>query len=298
MLKTFDQIKDRVKSANQKKRVMVWDADDAGWLKVLNKYHSDGLAEVTLLGDEDKIRKAAADAGVEINNFDLTNTSSIEDTVGHIKSAIADRAIDILVRGTVGIKDSFKALFARDVGFRVGKTVVSAVSCHYVKDIDRMLTVSDPVVIPAPSLTQKIAVVGNAVSFANHLEDEMPKVALLAAVEAVYPVMPHTLEAAAIAKMNDRGQIRGCLIDGPLSMDCAVIQAAAKSKGVKGEVGGNANVLVAPNIETSYGMYKAFSRFVKAPTGIVVVGGILPLCMASRSDSEETKENSLLLAML
>ncbi|MBD3219216.1 MAG: hypothetical protein GF310_13150, partial [candidate division Zixibacteria bacterium] len=269
-----------------------------GWLKVLNKYHSEGLAAVTLLGDESKISKAADDAEVDINNFNIKNTSSIEDAIGHIKTAIADRAIDILVRGTVGIKDSLKALFVKDVGFRVRKSVVSAVSCHYVKDIDRMLTVSDPVVIPAPSLTQKIAVVGNAVSFANHLEDDMPKVALLAAVEAVYPVMPHTLEAAAIAKMNDRGQIRGCLVDGPLSMDCAVIQSAAKSKGVKGEVGGNANVLVAPNIETAYGMYKAFSRFVGAPTGIVVVGGILPLVMASRSDSEETKENSLLLAML
>ncbi|MBD3217242.1 MAG: hypothetical protein GF310_03120, partial [candidate division Zixibacteria bacterium] len=144
MLKTFDQIKDRVKSANQKKRVMVWDADDAGWLKVLNKYHSEGLAAVTLLGDESKISKAADDAEVDINNFDIKNTSSIEDAIGHIKTAIADRAIDILVRGTVGIKDSLKALFAKDVGFRVRKSVVSAVSCHYVKDIDRMLTVSDP----------------------------------------------------------------------------------------------------------------------------------------------------------
>jgi phosphate butyryltransferase len=297
MLNRFEEIEDRVKSANEKKRVIIWDADDSGWLKVLKKYDDEGLAEVTLLGDESKIRKSADDAGVDISNFELRKTSSIEDTIAHIKQALADKQIDILVRGTVGIKDSLKALFAKDVGFRVGRTVVSAVSCHYVEDIKRMLIVTDPVIIPAPDLMRKIAMIGNAVSFANHLGDEMPKVALLAAVEAVYPVMPHTIEAAAIAKMNDRGQIKGCLVEGPLSMDCAVIESAAKSKGVKGEVGGKANILVAPNIETAYGMYKAFSRFVGAPTGIVIVGGIIPICMASRSDSEETKENSLLLAM-
>ncbi|HER00602.1 MAG TPA: hypothetical protein ENO22_14795 [candidate division Zixibacteria bacterium] len=297
MLNRFDQIKNRVKSANRRKRVMIWDADDSGWLRVLRKYQDDGLAEVTLLGNKNKIMKSAGDAGVELDDFELRNTSSIEDSIAHIKEALADKRLDILVRGTVGIKDSLKALFARDTGFRVGKTVVSALSCHYVEDIERMLIVTDPVVIPAPDLVRKIAIIGNAVSFAGHLEDEQPKVALLAAVEAVYPVMPHTLEAAAIAKMNDRGQIKGCLVDGPLSMDCAVIESAARSKGVKGDVGGKANILVAPNIETAYGMYKAFSLFVGAPTGIVVVGGIIPVCMASRSDSEETKENSLLLAM-
>ncbi len=298
MLNTFDQIKQKVKSKAPKKRVILWGADNPGWLEVLAKYQNDGFVETTLIGDEDKINRAASEAKIELKDFNIVKADSIASSIDAIKSELADNQLDILIRGTFGIEDSLRALFAKDVGFRKGKAVVSAVSCHYVKDIERMLIVTDPVVIPVPDLTRKISLVNNAVAFAKNLEDEMPKVALLSAVETVYPVMQHTIEAAAIAKMNDRGQIKGCLVDGPLSMDCAVIESAAKSKGVKGEVGGHANVLVAPNIETAYGMYKAFSRFVGAPTGIIVVGGGIPVCMASRSDSVQTKENSLLLALL
>lgn len=298
MLNTFEQIKQSVKSKAPKKRVILWGADDPGWLEVLAKYQKDGFVEATLIGDDDKIKKAASANQVDLNEFNIVKADSIASSIDVIKSELSDSNLDILIRGSFGIEDSLRALFVKDVGFRKGKAVVSAVSCHYVKDIDRMLIVTDPVVIPVPDLTKKILLVNNAAAFAKHLEDEMPKVALLTAVETVYPVMRHTIEAAAIAKMNDRGQIKGCLVDGPLSMDCAVIESAAKSKGVKGEVGGHANVLVAPNIETAYGMYKAFSRFVGTPTGIIVVGGKTPVCIASRSDSVETKENSLLLALL
>jgi phosphate butyryltransferase len=298
MLNTFDQIKDRIKSTAPKKKAILWGADDPGWLEVLAKYQDDGFIEATLIGDEDKVKNAASASQVNLGKFNLVKAESVAGSIDVIKTELAGNRLDILIRGTYGIEDSLRALFAKDVGFRKGKAVVSAVSCHYVEDIDRMLIVTDPVVIPVPDLTKKIALVNNAAAFARNLEDDMPKVALLTAVEAVYPVMQHTIEAAAIAKMSDRGQIKGCLVDGPLSMDCAVIESAAKSKGVKGEVGGNANVLVAPNIETAYGMYKAFSRFVEAPTGIVVVGGKIPVCLASRTDSTRTKENSLLLALL
>lgn len=298
MLNTFDQIKQSVISKAPKKKAILWGADEPGWLEVLAKYQKDGFVEVTLIGNEDKITKAASRAKVELNEFNIVKGDSIADSIDVIKSELADNELDILIRGTFGIEDSLRALFAKDVGFRKGKSIVSAVSCHYVENINRMLIVTDPVVVPVPDLIKKIALVRNAATFARHLEDDMPKVAMLTAVETVYPVMQHTIEAAAIAKMNDRGQIKGCLVDGPLSMDCAVIESAAKSKGVKGEVGGHANVLVAPTIETAYGMYKAFSRFVGTPTGIVVVGGKIPICMASRSDSSRTKENSLLLALL
>jgi phosphate butyryltransferase len=298
MLNTFEQIKDKVKAAGSKKKVLVWNADDAGWLKVLAKYQADGLADVTLIGDEAKIKALASENSIDIAPFALHNSSSIDEGLAIIKRKLAENGIDILIRGNIGIKDSLKALLSKEVGFRNAKAIVSAVSYHYVKDIDRMLIVSDPVVNPVPDLNRKIAIVNNAVKYARRLGDELPKAAMLAAVEVVYPVMPHTVEGAAIAKMSDRGQIKGCLVDGPLSMDVAVIESAAKAKGVTGEVAGHANVLIAPNIETAYGIYKAFSKFVNAPSGCLVIGGRIPYCMASRADSEETKEHSLLMAMI
>lgn len=298
MLKNFDQIQDRVKSENRKKRVLLWGADDPHWLRILADMVAHDQIEATILGHKSLTDRAFIKAEVPADRLVFHEANEINEALPFISQALKEDKIDILVRGTVWIKDSLSTLFNRDTGFRAKKQVVSAVSCHYVNDIDRLLMVSDPVVNPAPDLTRKIAIVNNAVALAHKLGGNNPKVALLAAVETVYPVMQHTIEAAAIAKMNDRKQIKGCLVDGPLSMDCAVIEKAAKAKGVTGEVGGKANVLIAPNIETAFGMNKAFTRFVGAPSGCVVIGGKVPIAMASRADSLETKLNSLYLAMI
>ncbi|MBD3382451.1 MAG: hypothetical protein GF404_09670 [candidate division Zixibacteria bacterium] len=298
MLNNFDQIQDRVKSEGKKKRVLLWGADDPHWLRILTDLVANDQIEATVLGHKPLTDEAFKKAEVPADRLVFHEANEINEAIPYIQQALREDKIDIIVRGTVWIKDSLSALFNRDTGFRKKKQVISAVSCHYVKDIDRLLIVTDPVVNPVPDLTRKIAIVNNAVAFAHKLEDDNPKVALLAAVETVYPVMQHTIEAAAVAKMNDRNQIKGCLVDGPLSMDCAVIERAARAKGVTGEVGGNANILVAPNIETAYGMNKAFTRFVGAPSGCVVIGGKVPLAMASRADSYETKLNSIYLAML
>jgi len=298
MLNTFKQIKEKIKASGIKKKVMLWHATDQRWLKVLDKLYSEGLIEAVLVADENRVKALARVNEIDLSKYETHYCDSRDCDTQILKTHLADDSIDILIRGNIGIKDSLKAMLYKDVGFRIGKSIISGVSCHYVKDIDRLLILADPVVNPNPDLNRKIAILNNAVALAHKLEDGLPKVAMLAAVEVVYPVMQHTLEGAAIAKMSDRGQVKGCLVDGPLSMDVAVIQSAAKAKGVKGEVAGNANVLIAPNIETAYGMNKAFAKFVGAPTGTTVVGGKVPYCITSRSDSMETKENSLLLSML
>ena len=299
MLNTFEVFKNEIQKKAACRKVLLWNADDAGWLRILTQYHSQGLVDCTLLGDRSAVELAAQEASLNLGSHKIVSSGSLEESIAYIKKCLEEKSIDILIRGNVGIRDSLRALLKTEVGFKPNKkAVVSGLSCHYVSDIERLLIVSDPIVNPAPDLNRKIAIVNNAVAFAHKLGGGDPRVALLAAVEAVYPVMQHTLEGAAIAKMNDRGQIKGCLVDGPLSMDCAVIESAAKSKGVKGEVGGFANVLIAPNIETGYGMNKAFAKFVGAPTASLVVGGRIPYVVTSRWDSDNTKENSLLLAML
>jgi phosphate butyryltransferase len=265
-------------------------------LHALEKSRRAGLIAPTLAGSSQTMRDLASTHGIDLSGFEMREAD--HDPAGAAIDALKAQSVDLIVRGNVGVRELLSALFQRDSGFRIGKSFVSGISLHYVAQLGRLLFVTDPVVVPAPSLTDKIAMIENAVRFARKLGFDRPKVAVTAAVEVVYPVMQHTVEAAAISKMNQRGQIRDCIVEGPLSMDTAVIESAAKEKGVTGEVAGHADILVQPTIETSYGMLKAFALYVGAPSGCVVVGGKVPICMTSRSDNSETHHNSILMSIV
>ncbi len=296
-VKDFHEIEEFVKKkVSSPLKVMVVGNCFARWMTALKKAKEEGLAKPILVGNEAAIRENADIHHIDISDFEIRGVSG--GVVTPAIEALQNDEIDILVRGDFGILDLLTALFRREASFRIGRKTVTAISGHFVGALGRMLFVTDPIVIPAPDLKDKIALVENAVEYTRKLGFNKPRVALTAAVELIYPVMQHTIEGAVISKMNDRNQIKDCLIDGPLSMDCAVIESTAKEKGVTGWVAGRADVLVQPNIETSYGMYRAFALYVKAPSGVIVVGGKVPVCVTSRADSVETNYNSLLMAMV
>jgi phosphate butyryltransferase len=266
------------------------------WIHALKRALDAGLVRPLLIGNQVLIRESAEVHGLDVSGFDFVHViGGATDTA--IETLKTD-SVDLFIRGDVGILDMLSALFRRESGFRVGRNIVSGISAHFVGALGRLLLLSDPVVIPAPDLRMKISIIRNAVEYSFRLGFVRPGVALTAAVEVIYPAMQHTVEAAVIAKMSDRRQIKGCVIDGPLSMDTAVIESAAEAKGVTGPVAGKADILVQPTIETSYGMYKAFVHYVKAPSGCIVTGGKVPVCVTSRADSVETNYNSLLMALV
>ncbi len=296
MVKDFNDLESLVHSKVDKpRRVMVIGNCFYTWMFALKKAMDAGLISPVLIGNEKAIRENADIHSVDLSGFEINNT--VGDVVHPAVEALKSDQVDVLIRGDVGTLDMFSALFVRESGFRIGKNLVSGISAHFVGKLGRLIFVTDPIVVPVPDLKTKIGLVENAAAYTAKLGFQKPNIALTAAVEVIYPVMQHTVEAAVIAKMSDRKQIKDCLVDGPLSMDCAVIQSAAKDKGVTGWVAGRADILVQPNIETSYGMYKAFVFFVKAPSGSVVVGGKVPVCATSRVDSIETNYNSLLMAL-
>jgi len=297
MVKDFSDIEALAKSrCSQPRRVVVIGNCFSKWMRALKSAADQGLVKPLLIGNRASIRENAEIHEIDISGFEIQHVigGAAEEAIEALKAG----SVDVLVRGDVGILDMLSALFRRESDFRVGRSVVSGISAHFVGSLGRLLFVTDPVVIPVPDLKMKIAMVQNAVKYLHNLIIAKPNVALTAAVEVIYPAMQHTLEAAVIAKMNDRGQIKGCVVDGPLSMDTAVIESAARDKGVTGSVAGNADVLVQPTIETSYGVYKAFVRFVKAPSGCIVIGGKVPICVTSRSDSVETNYHSLMMALV
>ena len=141
--------------------------------------------------------------------------------------------------------------------------------------------------------------VNNLIAVGNRIGIDTPRVAVLAAVEVVYPQMPATIDGAVLGKMSERNQIKGGFVDGPLSFDCAVDPVAAESKGItNSEVAGRANAMLAPNIDTAHGVYKAMALYGNARVGGVIYGGRVPVALAARSDSAENILNSIALAVL
>jgi len=295
-VKDFSGLQEMVKSrVESPRRVMVVGNCYSRWMRALRKAADLELVKPILVGNEARINETAELHNIDISDFEIVTAKSV--AVAPAVDALQSDSVDILVRGDYGILDMLTALFRKDAGFRLKRKMISGISAHFVGSLGRMLFVTDPIVIPEPDLKAKIAMLENAVGYTKKLGFRKPNVALTAAVEVIYPVMKHTVEAAVISKMNDRNQIKGCLVDGPLSMDCAVIESAAKDKGVTGWVAGRADILVQPTIETSYGMYRAFAVYVNAPTGSIVVGGKVPVVITSRADSVDTNFNSLLMAL-
>ena len=266
-------------------------------LRALDKAIKIRLVKPVLIGDEKAIAVASREAGVDTLGWELVRSTDPDHSAYTALELIRDKKVGGVCKGVFGVKDFLSLLFERKLGFRAGHNLVSGVFACKLENLDRMLLVADPVVCPQPELMDLVAILNNTVGFAHKLDNKTPKVALLAAVEVIYPQMPVTIEEAVIAKMADKGQIKGCLVDGPLSMDVAVSESAAKEKGATGQVAGHADILISPNLATSYGVYKAFAMYTKCEYGLVLVGGQVPAVVSSSNDSELVKYNSLLLAI-
>ena len=247
-----------------------------------------GLIEPVLVGPADKIRRVAAEAGLDLAGVAI-------DAVPHSHAAAA-RAVELVRRGEVAaiMKGSLHTdellaeVVQRETGLRTARRI-SHVFVMQVPGLDRLLLVTDGAVNIAPSLEDKVDIVQNAIDLAVALGIERPRVAILSAVETVTSKLHSTLDAAALCKMADRGQITGGIIDGPLAFDNAVSAEAAKTKGIKSPVAGRADILVAPDLESGNILAKQLEYFSAATAGGVVLGARVPIILSSRSDSLESR---------
>jgi len=203
----------------------------------------------------------------------------------------------IAMKGKIETANFLRAALDKQYGIRSGR-LLSHVGVFQIPGFDRLIFVSDAGVVVAPDMTMKVELVRNAIFVAQTLGVELPKVAILAATEMVHPKIPTTMDAANLAKMADRGQIRGGIIDGPLALDNAISPESAAAKGIKSEVAGRADILITPDIEAGNLLAKAITYFAHGRMAGIVVGGRAPLVVASRSDPHETKLVSMALGVL
>ncbi|MDE3839523.1 phosphate butyryltransferase [Bacillus methanolicus] len=290
-------IEKATQSENQ--TVAVAAAEDEEVIEAVSMALKQNLADFLLFGDKEKILKIMNEkySGMEKNeNLKIIHTNTNELAAEHAVKAVKLNEANVLMKGNIPTAAILKAVLNKEFGLRTGN-VLSHVAVFEVPGFERYTIVTDAAMNIAPDLEQKAQIINNAVNVAKGIGIEMPKVAPLAAVEMVNPSMQATLDAALLTQMNRRGQISGCIIDGPLALDNAVSKYAAEHKGIGGDVAGQADILLVPTIEVGNVLYKSLMYFANAKVGAIIVGAKAPIVLTSRADSAESKLYSLALAL-
>lgn len=295
-IRTLTALLDYAKQVGPMK-ISVVCAEDKEVMEAVETARKEGVATACLVGGADAIKKVADSLCVDLANYDVIDEKGGEAAVAlRASELVSSGQADILMKGMVTTANFLRGVLNKEKGLRTGATL-SHVYIHQIDGYDRIFFISDPAFNTYPDIKTKVDITNNVVKLANSFGVETPKVAALAAVEVVNPDMPPTIDAAILTQMNRRGQIKGCLIDGPLALDNAVSPESARHKGIKSEVAGYADILLVPNIDAGNMLAKAVVYFSKNKTAGIVLGAKAPVILTSRADSSETKLLSIASAV-
>ncbi len=277
------------------RRLVLAAAQDLNSLSSVIKAARDGFIEPILVGDKEAIQNIANTGNIDISGVRMIHEPDTELAVGIAVKMVRSNQADILMKGKVGTSSLLKAVLNKEWGLRTG-SLLSHIAIFEVEAYHKLIAVTDVAMNIAPNLQDKIAIVNNSVACLNKLGVDMPKVAVLGAVEMVSENMQATLDAALLSKMNQRDQIKHCIIDGPLAFDNAISLESANHKGIRSEVAGDTDLLLMPDIEVGNVLYKSLVFFAHAKVAAVILGASAPIVLTSRSDSDQAKYDSILLA--
>lgn len=256
-----------------------------------------GLIIPILIGPAGRIRQAADEAGVDITNLQLIDIADPAEAAARAVGIARAGEAKLLMKGDLHTADLMHAVVMPDIGLRTAKRI-SHVYLMDVPDYPRPLLITDAAINIAPDLMTKAAIVQNAIDLAHIIGISLPRVAILAAVEVINHQMPSTLDAAALCKMADRGQITGGRLDGPLAFDNAINMAAAAEKGIVSPVAGQADILLVPDLEAGNMLAKQLTFMAGADAAGLVMGASVPIILTSRADSAATRLASCALGVL
>lgn len=295
MITNFDELISKVKECS-KKTLAVAVAQDDAVLEAVQAAKEQGIADAILVGDEEKIREIAATLNMDLSDYQIINEPDNWQAALTAVKLAHDGVADMYMKGLMDTKSFLKSILDKEVGLRTGRPL-SHVAVFEVEGIKQLLFLTDVAFMTYPTLEDKVHIIENTVEVAHACGLECPKVAPLAAVEVVNPKMPATVEAAELTKMNEEGKITGCIVDGPLSMDIAIDPEAAAHKGASNrKIAGDADILLFPDIHAGNLVYKTLVHTAKVENGCILTGTKVPAILTSRSDSFQTKVNSIALA--
>lgn len=250
-----------------------------------------------LVGPKDEIARTAKSAGLSLANLEIVDVSDSHASARRAVELVREGRAEVLMKGSLHTDELMSAIVSREGGLRTGRRISHA----FVMDVPtyhKVLIVTDGAINIAPTLEDKVDICQNAIDLAISLGCEKPKVAILAAVETVNSKMSATLDAAALCKMSERGQIKGGVLDGPLAFDNAISVDAANTKGIQSAVAGDPDILLAPDLEAGNILAKQLSFLANADSAGMVLGARVPVILTSRADSVRSRIASCAVAML
>jgi len=296
MLKTFKEVLEKAKDYGPKKMsVAAAQAEDV--LRAVEAARLEGLTDSILVGDKKEIIRIAKEIGIDPSNYEIIDKPDKTETAKYAVELIRNKKASILMKGIMGTARLLKAVLDKEIGLRTDR-LLSHVYTLEIKNYDRLLTMTDGAMNISPDLNQKAQIIQNAIHFAQSLGVEKPKVAVLGALELVNPNMPATIDAACLAKMSERGQIVGGIVDGPLAFDNAISKESALHKGIESPVSGEVDIVLVPNIESGNIFAKGLVYLAKAIPAGLLLGAKAPVVLTSRADSAQSKLYSIALGVL
>ncbi len=285
--------------ARGKKRLAVAYGQDTHTIEAVYNAWKEGLVEATLYGDKATIEEACAELGIDSAVFNIVHEPSDVTCVKLAVQAVVNGQADVLMKGLVSTDKYMRGILNKEAGLFPPKGVLSQVAVIEMPGRDKLLSVSDVAVIPAPDFKQKQKLIGYLAQTAKILGVDTPKIACISASEQVLPSVISSTEGAILAKMGDRGQLGKVIVDGPLSLDVALYKEVAEHKKVTGSsVAGDPDCLLFPNIESANVFFKAATHIGGSELAAMVMGTKVPCVLTSRGDSALTKKYSIALACL
>ncbi|MBV8629463.1 MAG: phosphate acetyltransferase [Silvibacterium sp.] len=256
-----------------------------------------GLISPILVGPRARIEVIAESAGLDISGLEIVDTPHSVASAAKAVELLREARAELLMKGSLHTDELMAAVVSREGGLRTGRRI-SHVFVMDVPTYHKVLMITDGAINIAPTLEDKVDICQNAIDLAISLSIKHPKVAILAAVETVNSKMPATIDAAALCKMAERGQITGGILDGPLAFDNAISKDAAERKGIHSEVAGDPDILLAPDLEAGNILAKQLSFLTNADSAGIVLGARVPIILTSRADSVRSRIASCAVAAL
>lgn len=295
IFKNFNQLIEKVQNDKSQKRVAVVAAQDEHTLEAVLKAKKDNIVEPILIGDKIKIQKILAELKTNLEDSSIINVEDDAEAAMKAVELIHENKADFIMKGKIQTADLLKAVVNKEKGLRTGN-VISHIAMYEVPTYHKLLAITDGGMMMYPNLTEKKQIIENAVSTFVAMGYETPKVAVLSAVETINPKMPETVDADMLKQMNQRGEIKDCIVEGPISYDLTMCKESADIKGYSSPVTGDVDILIVPNITTGNILGKSLSYSANAKMAGFIVGAKVPIVLTSRGSTAEEKYLSLVLS--
>lgn len=289
---------EKVKASGRKQKIAVAWAQDTNTIGAVSKAVSEGFAEAIMIGVPDEITRLCRENNINRNRFTIIKSDNELNASREAVNLANSGNADIIMKGLVGTDKFLKAVMDKETGLMLSNAVLSYVAALEIPAYHKLLFITDPAVIPFPDLDQKVAMAEYAIEMVSHFGIKKPKIALIGASEKMSHHFRNSVDYSVMCKMADRGQIKNCIMDGPLDLFLACDKKSIDIKGVKTPVDGDADILLFPSLESCNPFYKGLMLFAQGELAGLIRGTTKPVIVMSRSESELSKYYCIAMACM